>query len=389
MALGEDAVVGDSNRLFNVGTLEAPTNAVIGGVSDETVINQGTIIGEIVLEGGNDTYDGRGGTLNGAVHGGVGDDLYIIDDTGIQLVEAADEGTDTVESEVSFRLPANFEALILIGGGAKDGYGNVLDNALTGNLANNLLNGGNGNDTLDGREGDDTLRGNRGDDTFLFSVGDDTILGGLDADTLDYSGAGEAVIVDLTAGTAATSDTLDILHGIENVIGTAEDDAINGKGQDNVLDGGDSDDTIHGRNGNDWLLGGDGRDVMDGGNGDDVLAGGSGVDVMTGGSGADSWRFLSTADSGFGGANRDRITDFEQGIDLIDVSTVDAHMGLFGDQSFSFIGASSFSGTAGELRYVNQGTQTRVLGDVDGDTAADFEVLVMTGLNLSAGDFIL
>ena len=75
-------------------------------------------------------------------------------------------------------------------------------------------------------------------------------------------------------------------------------------------------DTLNGTSGtaaNDVLYGGDGDDRLSGLDGNDVLIGGAGVNIMTGGAGADLF-VLSP------GATRDTITDFELGVDRIDMS---------------------------------------------------------------------
>ena len=62
-------------------------------------------------------------------------------------MEAANEGTDLVQSTVTHTLEANIENLTLIGTGAINGIGNSLNNILTGNSAANVLTGGAGDDT--------------------------------------------------------------------------------------------------------------------------------------------------------------------------------------------------------------------------------------------------
>ena len=49
--------------------------------------------------------------------------------------------------------------------------------------------------------------------------------------------------------------------GIENVVGTAQDDVLTGNEANNVMSGGEGDDILRGREGNDTLEGGEGRDV--------------------------------------------------------------------------------------------------------------------------------
>ena len=91
-------------------------------------------------------------------------------------MEAADEGTDTALNNSSTDLPAGFESienLILIQDKNIDGFGNKLDNLITGNIGDNTLFGDLGNDTLIGGLGNDTLRGGLGNDVMTGGKGDD------------------------------------------------------------------------------------------------------------------------------------------------------------------------------------------------------------------------
>ena len=99
--------------------------------------------------------------------GGSGNDTFVVDTIGDQVVELAGGGTDTVQSSVTLTLAANVENLILTGIDAISGTGNELANMLTGNAAANTLTGGDGNDTLDGGAGKDTPDGGAGDDTYI------------------------------------------------------------------------------------------------------------------------------------------------------------------------------------------------------------------------------
>ena len=77
------------------------------------------------------------------------------------------------------------------------------------------------------------------------------------------------------------------------------------------------------------------------------------------------------------------------GTDLIDVSGMDAQIGVSGNQAFNFIGNAAFSGAAGELRYMYDGTGTFVQADVDGDGVADMQIAFTGSVALAASDFVL
>src|SRR6185503_16672355 len=110
---------------------------------------------------GTDTLVGRGGNdiLNGGagadtMQGGAGNDTYLVDNVGDVVTEALNEGTDLVQSSVSFTLGANVENLTLTGTANLNGNGDA--NVLTGNSGNNTLDGGAGADTMVGGDGNDT-----------------------------------------------------------------------------------------------------------------------------------------------------------------------------------------------------------------------------------------
>lgn len=93
--------------------------------------------------------------------------------------------------------------------------------------------------------------------------------------------------------------------------------------------------------------------------------------------------FLSLDD--LQGSARDVITDFERGVDTIDLTAIDAIASTRAVDEFDFIGASRFSDTAGELRR----TDAVVEGDVDGDGVADFRILLQADKTPFSSDFML
>nr|WP_275672481.1 calcium-binding protein [Thermomonas alba] len=154
---GTSAINGTGNALDNVLTGNSGNNTLTGG-------------------GGNDTLDG--GTGNDTMLGGAGNDTYVVNATGDVVTELASEGTDLIQSAVTYTLGNNVENLVLTGTSAINGTGNTLDNVLTGNTGNNSLSGGAGNDTLDGAAGTDTLTGGTGADIYLHGrgYGADTVV---------------------------------------------------------------------------------------------------------------------------------------------------------------------------------------------------------------------
>jgi hypothetical protein len=86
----------------------------------------------------------------------------------------------------------------------------------------------------------------------------------------------------------------------------------------------------------------------------------------------------------------DTIVDFSrfQG-DTINLVNIDADAGKGGNQAFNFIGTGAFTHVAGELHYVNDGFQTTLSGDVNGDAVADFTIILSGAPGLINTDFML
>ena len=103
--------------------------------------------------------------------GGLGNDTYLVDNTGDVVTETSTLVTeiDTVQASINYTLGANVENLTLTGTAAINGTGNALANTITGNSGANTVDGGAGNDTLSGGAGNDTY-------IFNTSSGADTIV---------------------------------------------------------------------------------------------------------------------------------------------------------------------------------------------------------------------
>ena len=132
-------------------------------------------------------------------------------------------------------------------------------------------------------------------------------------DTFDASNQTKGVTIDLRAGSFSSiggSDNIAIAFGaaIENAIGSNFNDVLKANDAGNKLSGGG------------------GNDTLTGGAGNDILISGTGIDALTGNGGADMFVFGS-GDSSAAAGKHDQITDFTLGLDLIDLSGLDADIG--------------------------------------------------------------
>ncbi|WP_162617688.1 M10 family metallopeptidase [Yoonia maritima] len=223
-----------------------------------------------------------------------------------------------------------------ISGGFTIANGVVIENA----------SGGSGNDTLTGNDSANTLSGNGGDDDLDGGTGNDTLHGN------------------------SGSDTVETESGTNTVYGGSGYDTLNGGSDADAIFGGSGNDTINGNAGSDDLSGGRGDDTINGGDGADYILGGMGQDIMTGGAGTDTFIFAAASDSWAGSA--DTITDFQVGIDVIDISGFDADFTV-----------------PGTLVVAGNGFDTTIEIDRDLDGTAEIAILVTGVTGLSTDDFIL
>ena len=102
----------------------------------------------------------------------------------------------------------------------------------------------------------------------------------------------------------------------------------------------------------------------------DIIGGGTSTDTLTCGGGADVFFFksMNPASTAPSCSLTDTITDFSQSDgDTISLTGIDANTTAGGNQTFSFVGESAFSRTAGELPLCASRGQTVVEMDRDGD----------------------
>ena len=208
------------------------------GDSRDTVLNSGTIAGDVHLGAGNDSFagghlhgdldmglgndrtDARGHAVSGVILDAGGADTYLVDNAQTRIADTG-TGRDTVLAWCSYALSNGLEVLSLRGAGDLNGFGNAKANTLWGNAGDNRLLGGGGADRLYGGEGDDLLRGGFGNDALTGGAGDDVLRGDQGADHLT-GGAGSDHFVFATlsemGATVQTADTItDFAQGADKI----------------------------------------------------------------------------------------------------------------------------------------------------------------------------
>ena len=408
---GADAIDGIGNELnnsltgnsaANVLTGGAGADTLLGGAGDDTYVVDN--VGDVVTEQANDGIDtvqssvtyslganvenltltgigainGTGNSLNNiltgnsaanVLTGGAGNDTYVVS-TGDTVVEAADAGTDLVQSDVTFTLGANVENLTLTGIGAINGTGNSLNNVLTGNSAANVLSGGAGADTMMGGAGDDTYVVDNAGDLVTEQANDgiDTVQS-----SVDYTLGANVENLTLTGsavnGTGnSLNNVLTDVSGVSNVLtgGAGDDTYIVGTGDIAVEAANEGTDLVLSRV--DYILGANlenltltGPAVNGTGNSlNNVLTGQTGVsNVLTGGAGDDTY-IVGTGDIAVEAAN--------EGTDLVQ-STV-THTLEANVENLTLTGIGVINGTGNSLNNILTGNSAAnvLTGDGGDDT---------------------
>jgi len=332
------------------------------------------------------------------VHGNGGNDVITSNGEGQYF---GDGGNDTVFAGLSSGLVNE----VLDGG---NGVDTVDTTSFSGsyviNLANGVTNFGfesfvnfenvttaGGADSITGTSGANIIRTGAGIDVLNGGAGNDTLIGGADDDEYRVDAAGDVVTELFNDGTDLVRASADYVlsDNVENLALSGGARAGTGNGIANLILGSGGEDVLSGLAGDDTLRGRGARDTLLGGDGEDLLDGGVGKDTMTGGADRDVFQFRD-GDFGPSRALADVITDFRRvDNEKMNLSLVDADTVTGGNQAFAFIGTGAFTGVAGQLRFAQQGGNTFVEGDTDGNGVADVFITLTGTINLAATDFVL
>jgi Ca2+-binding RTX toxin-like protein len=333
---------------------------IIGSNFDDIILGN-TFSNKLYGGGGNDLLAGIGYGGN-HMDGGDGIDIvsyadsYSVVNVNLNITTSQDWGAsgDTIEnvenligSAYSDILAAKSTGSIIHGG---DGYdtidGAAGNDTLYGDEGNDSIYAGDGDDTVYGNEGDDTLYGQGGNNILIGGAGEDTLNGFTGVSTASYDGSASAVTVNLDTNVNTGGDAEgDLLYGINNIIGSSNNDSLYGNAIENII------------------------------------RGGLGNDTITGGDGADVFKYSTVTDSGAASGLRDIITDFVIGTDKIDISD------FAGDFTFNI--TDEFTGTAKEVNYAHVSGNTIIGIDSDGNGVLDLQIELAGLHSLAASDFLL
>lgn len=348
-------------------------DCIIFTTSGGQIINAGEISSQA---GAVTSWNGTAKVFNSGLIAGVTHGV-----SGATLVE----NSGTIRGATSVAMSGGNDMLINTGtliGNVNLGDGSDIFDTIGGVVRGQIIDGG----------GDDVYR----TDSALLAIIED-VVGGMDRveSTVDFDLNTTANIENLTLLGSAATGSGNVLDNsmtgnliANRLSGGFGNDTIGAAGGNDTLRGGGGNDSLYGQDGDDTLWGDAAADRLFGDEGEDVLIGGAGRDTLDGGTEADTFQFRLVSDSRATAATRDVIVQFETGVDLIDLTRLDANSLTNGNQAFVFIGAAAFGNVAGQLRVIG-GANSVLQADVNGDGVADFEVQLNAIAAVNVNDILL
>jgi Ca2+-binding RTX toxin-like protein len=319
-SLANNLVSGDSNNAYDIFVKDLQSGAIQRVSSDAigTQGNDGSSNAQFSADGRYVVFDSDANNLVAGDSNGAPDVFRVANPF------LVDKGVDTVQSLLSYTLPAAVENLTLTGTGDVDGTGNGLANRLIGNSGANSLSGDAGNDTLDGGSGIDTMTGGDGSDYYYVRDNGDLVS---ETNAIAATGGTDTVYSTLsnyTLGTNVENGRI-LATGTANLTGNTLSNLLYAGAGNNSLTGGDGTDTVSYAYGLSGTTGvtvslalataqatvGSGSDTLDsienltgssyndrltGNAGANILDGGSGIDTLTGGDGSDYYYVRDSGD---------------------------------------------------------------------------------------------
>jgi Ca2+-binding RTX toxin-like protein len=303
---GDDLIYGDwspygwSNEYFgargNGDYLEGGTGAdMLYGDDGDDVISSAT--GVFTGAGPSLTYVGlpdaglerdrlSGGSGNDRLYAGAGDDV---------------DGSTGVDS-LYLSLLGSTSGLVIDAAAVLSGAPQSFSGVITNIEVFAALTATNFDDTITSISGL-AVSGSDGNDRLFSSSGADAFDGGIGVDTIDYRDSVARISLNLVLTSGQAGAGGDSVINVENIAGSAFNDALTGNNVANRLEG---------RDGNDILIGLDGDDILDGGAGANSISGGAGNDTLIvsadgnelqGGAGSDIYVVVGRTDTIIENAN--------------------------------------------------------------------------------------
>jgi Ca2+-binding RTX toxin-like protein len=187
--IDENIVIRNSGLVMTTGNF--PAIVSFSAVSEMSLFNTGRIEGDVQMGGGNDTYDGRGGSVFGDIFGGAQNDTFIAGAAGERFFGGSED--DTLVFSSTGRVTMSLNNTVAGTGLAAGDFYDSIEN-VTGTVTGaDILRGSTVRNEILGRGGANLLVGLGGSDLLYGGAGADTLLGGTDIDFL-YGGAAVDVL---------------------------------------------------------------------------------------------------------------------------------------------------------------------------------------------------